>query len=367
MTFDGRWCREFHPRRRPFATARRRREPPRAHVARDARRCSGPARRASASSGARCGAPTWRGAATAECTPSGCPTAAPCCSSASCCSPARWCWRPASSYTTPRVYAVHSPAGARTRPAASSTPSCARRQPHRGAPRPVVLNTWEAVYFDHDFDTLVAPRRAGGGGRRRAVRARRRLVRRPPRRHGRARRLVGVTRRPPRRSGAADRAGPRARHGVRHLGRAGDGQPRQRPLPRPSRVGARRRPATSRCSAATSSCSTSPAPTPSTRSSVALDALLGDHDIAFVKWDMNRDHVQASGADGRAGTHAQTLALYRAARRAAPAPPRRRDRELLVGRGAHRPRHPRSAPSGCGRATATTPSSARRSSATPRR
>ena len=25
-----------------------------------------------------------------------------------------------------------------------------------------------------------------------------------------------------------------------------------------------------------------------------LDALLGDHDIAFVKWDMNRDHVQAS-------------------------------------------------------------------------
>ena len=42
-----------------------------------------------------------------------------------------------------------------------------------------------------------------------------------------------------------------------------------------------------------------------------LDALLGDHDIAFVKWDMNRDHVQATGADGRAGTHEQTLALYR--------------------------------------------------------
>jgi alpha-galactosidase len=42
-----------------------------------------------------------------------------------------------------------------------------------------------------------------------------------------------------------------------------------------------------------------------------LDALLGDHDISFVKWDMNRDHVQGSGADGAAGTHAQTLALYR--------------------------------------------------------
>jgi alpha-galactosidase len=42
-----------------------------------------------------------------------------------------------------------------------------------------------------------------------------------------------------------------------------------------------------------------------------LDGLLRDHDIAFVKWDMNRDHVQAAGADGAAGTHAQTKALYR--------------------------------------------------------
>ena len=42
-----------------------------------------------------------------------------------------------------------------------------------------------------------------------------------------------------------------------------------------------------------------------------LDALLADHDIAYVKWDMNRDHIAGSGADGAAGTHAQTLALYR--------------------------------------------------------
>lgn len=42
-----------------------------------------------------------------------------------------------------------------------------------------------------------------------------------------------------------------------------------------------------------------------------LDALLRDHRISFVKWDMNRDHVQASGADGAAGTRAQTLAMYR--------------------------------------------------------
>ncbi len=42
-----------------------------------------------------------------------------------------------------------------------------------------------------------------------------------------------------------------------------------------------------------------------------LDALLRDHSIGYVKWDMNRDHAQGSGATGAAGTHAQTLALYR--------------------------------------------------------
>jgi alpha-galactosidase len=43
----------------------------------------------------------------------------------------------------------------------------------------------------------------------------------------------------------------------------------------------------------------------------ALDSLLRDHDIGYLKWDMNRDHVQGSGANGAAGTHAQTLAVYR--------------------------------------------------------
>jgi len=42
----------------------------------------------------------------------------------------------------------------------------------------------------------------------------------------------------------------------------------------------------------------------------ALDALLRDHDIAYVKWDMNRDHVQGSGSSGSAGTHDQTVAVY---------------------------------------------------------
>ncbi len=41
-----------------------------------------------------------------------------------------------------------------------------------------------------------------------------------------------------------------------------------------------------------------------------LDALLAEHAISYVKWDMNRDHVQGSGATGAPGTHTQTLALY---------------------------------------------------------
>jgi alpha-galactosidase len=40
-----------------------------------------------------------------------------------------------------------------------------------------------------------------------------------------------------------------------------------------------------------------------------LDALLRDHDVRYVKWDMNRDLVQASH-ERRASVHQQTLGLY---------------------------------------------------------
>ena len=43
----------------------------------------------------------------------------------------------------------------------------------------------------------------------------------------------------------------------------------------------------------------------------ALDRLLTDHRIDFLKWDMNRNHVQAADRTGAAGTHRQTLAVYR--------------------------------------------------------
>jgi alpha-galactosidase len=41
-----------------------------------------------------------------------------------------------------------------------------------------------------------------------------------------------------------------------------------------------------------------------------LDALLSENDIAYLKWDHNRDLVDA-GHEGRPGVHAQTLAVYR--------------------------------------------------------
>ncbi len=41
-----------------------------------------------------------------------------------------------------------------------------------------------------------------------------------------------------------------------------------------------------------------------------LDALLTDHEIEYVKWDHNRPLVQGSGTDSRAGARRQTRALY---------------------------------------------------------
>ena len=76
-------------------------------------------------------------------------------------------------------------------------------------------------------------------------------------------------------------------------------------------MGARRPTATSRCSAVNQLVLDLANPDAYAYLYERLDALLRDHDIAFVKWDMNRDHIQGSGTDGAAGTHAQTLALYR--------------------------------------------------------
>ncbi|MEO0493615.1 MAG: alpha-galactosidase [Actinomycetota bacterium] len=43
----------------------------------------------------------------------------------------------------------------------------------------------------------------------------------------------------------------------------------------------------------------------------SLHALLDEYDIAYLKWDMNRDLVAPTDAAGRAASRAQTLAVYR--------------------------------------------------------
>jgi len=93
----------------------------------------------------------------------------------------------------------------------------ARMQPV-SVDRPVTLNVWEAVYFDHNQDR---PRRG-------ALCTRRRVVRRSSARPGRPGGLGGLARGVAGRAAPADRPGAQAGHAVRAVVRAGDGQRRLR-------------------------------------------------------------------------------------------------------------------------------------------
>ncbi len=60
---------------------------------------------------------------------------------------------PGESYTTPWIYAAY---GQGLDAVAAAFHAHLRARPvHPTSPRPVVLNTWEAVYFDHDLEALV--------------------------------------------------------------------------------------------------------------------------------------------------------------------------------------------------------------------
>ena len=119
------------------------------------RRCCSPEPPVSASGRARCGASTSRGAATTPCSPSGCPTGGGRSRPASCCTRARSRWRPASRIARPRSSPSTATTGSRP-PPSSITPALRARPSHPVSPRPVLVNTWEAVYFDHDLTTLQA-------------------------------------------------------------------------------------------------------------------------------------------------------------------------------------------------------------------
>lgn len=62
---------------------------------------------------------------------------------------------PGDSYSTPTLYAVHSDAGFDG--VAAKFHDYMRARPHHPRrPRPLTINVWEAVYFDHRFDKLAA-------------------------------------------------------------------------------------------------------------------------------------------------------------------------------------------------------------------
>ena len=105
---------------------------------------------------------------------------------------------------------------------------------------------------------------------------------------------------------------PQLGHGVRALGRAGDGQPRLRPVPGPPRLGPVRVGPDGRLPEPWRNQQVLDLANPDCYAFIRdrLDALLGEHDIAFLKWDHNRDLVEAGHA-GRPRVHAQTLATYR--------------------------------------------------------
>jgi alpha-galactosidase len=308
LTFHGRWCRELHTRRRalddgPFLAENRRgrtshEDPPLVFAG-----TTGFGEQRGEVWGAHL---AWSGNSRVHATRL--PDGRPLLQLGELLHPGEVVLRPGESYATPPVYAVHSTAGlgAATRQFHAVVRTSPARRPR---PRPVVLNTWEAVYFDHDFVTLcrLADRAAAVGverfvlddgwfGGRRDDTA------------GLGDWWVSPDAHP---RGLA----PLIEH-VRDLGME-FGIWVEPEMVNPDSELFRAHPDWALAV---------PGYTPVLgRNQLVLDltnaaafdeilgrldALLADHDISFVKWDMNRDHVQAAAGDGRPGTHAQTLALY---------------------------------------------------------
>ena len=179
--------------------------------------------------------------------------------------------------------------------------------------RPVTLNVWEAVYFDHDLDRLLElAERAAAIGVERYVLDDGWFGARRHDRAGLGDWVVSPDVWPDGLHPLIDRVRD-ARHAVRALVRAGDGQRRLRRGPGAPRVDHVGAPRSGRSSPATSRCSTWASRRPTSTSSDQMLALLDEYDIGYIKWDHNRDLIEAGTAPdgGRPGVHAQTLAFYR--------------------------------------------------------
>lgn len=216
---------------------------------------------------------------------------------------------PGESYRTPTVLGTYSEGG--LTPASQRFHRFARSLPaHPTRPRPVLLNTWEAVYFDHDTErlkTLAAAAAAVGierfvlddgwfGGRR-------------DDRAGLGDWTVSPDVYP-------DGLGPLVSH-VRELGMefglwvepemVNPDSELYRAHSDWALVTAGYEPVLGRNQLVLDL--TRPEAYAHVRDQ--LHAVLHQYDISFVKWDHNRTLVQGSGATGSPGSHDQTLAVYR--------------------------------------------------------
>lgn len=216
---------------------------------------------------------------------------------------------PGQSYRTPQLIAVHSDAGL-TAATQQFHRRLRSRPTHPTSPRPVLVNTWEAVYFDHDFDTLCQlADRAAQVGIERFVLDDGWFGSRRNDTSGLGDWWVSPDAHP-------NGLGPLIEH-VTALGMqfgiwvepemVNPDSDLYRAHPEWALVSDGYEPVLARHQLVLDLAR----PAAFEHVLGQLDTLLRDHDISYLKWDMNRDHIAGSGQSGAAGTHAQTLALYR--------------------------------------------------------
>lgn len=153
LDLTGRWCKERQPQRHPFAHGTWRREGRRGRTGHDASllMVAGTGGFSFRSGEVWAVHVAWSGnhVTYAERLPEGPATLA----GGELLLPGEVRLAPGESYATPYLYAAWSDRGLDGLSTAFHT--WVRSRPHHPrAPRPVVLNTWEAVYFDHDLDRL---------------------------------------------------------------------------------------------------------------------------------------------------------------------------------------------------------------------
>lgn len=213
-------------------------------------------------------------------------------------------------YRTPWVYAVHSSTGLDG--VSSRFHTYLRSRPHHpSTPRPVVVNTWEAVYFDHDLARLSELAKAAATiGAERFVLDDGWFGSRRDDSSGLGDWFVSPEVWP-------DGLGPLIAV-VRGLGLE-FGLWVEPEMINPDSELARAHPdwimsVSDRLPRAARHQQVLDLANPAAFTYVfeRLDALLTEYDIAYLKWDHNRDLVEAGHpGSGRAGVHDQTLAVYR--------------------------------------------------------